>query len=185
LLFAIECTKADGVFTMRDAPTGTVRVVANKRGDRSGSTPFGKVYYPGTEDASKAGVVTIRDGEKVEGVEIRVPQLDKRIFITGRVVYRDGTPAKKISVHLADGGYGVRLAETDETGAFRAPLLTGKAGRIYGALNLYGPIVSRCEEYAKLAQGRGFLTVRTPEVAFAGDADLAEVVLTLPVGACR
>lgn len=185
LLFAIECTKDDGVFTMRNAPTGTVRVVANKRGDHSGKTPFGKVYYPGTEDASKASVVTIRDGEKVEGVEIRIPQLDKRIFVTGRVVYRDGTPAKKISVELANGNYGVRLVETDENGAFRAPLLLGKAGRIFGELSLYGPSVSRCEEYAKLALGRGFLTVRTPEIAFAGDADLPDVVLTLPVGACR
>jgi hypothetical protein len=185
LRFAIECTKDDGVFTMRNAPTGTVRVVANKRGDHSGKTPFGKVYYPGTEDASKASVVTIRDGEKVEGVEIRIPRLDKRIFVTGRVVYRDGTPAKKISVELANGNYGVRLVETDETGAFRAPLLMGKAGRIFGELSLYGPSVSRCEEYAKLALGRGFLTVQTPEIAFAGDADLADVVLTLPVGACR
>lgn len=185
LRFAIECTKDDGVFTMSDAPTGTVRVVANKRGDRSGSTPFGAVYYPGTEDASKAGVVTIRDGEKVEGVEIRIPRLDKRIFITGRVVYRDGTPAKKISVDLAEGNYGVRLVETDESGAFRAPLLTGKAGRIYGQLSVFRQSELRCEEYAKLAQGRGFLAVRTPEIAFAGDADLADVVLTLPVGACR
>ena len=185
LRFASACTKEEGVFTMRDAPTGTVRVVANKRGDRSGSTPFGKVYYPGTEDVSKAGVVTIREGEKVEGVEIRVPRLDKRIFVTGRVVYRDGTPAQKVSVDLANGNYGVRLVETDENGAFRAPLLMGKAGRIYGELNLYGPRVTRCEEYAKLALGRGFLTARTPEVAFAGEADLGDLVLTLPVGACR
>lgn len=156
---SMGCSDADGAFQLPDAPSGTYRLVANKPGRVTPDTPFGAVYSHG---------VTVRPGERVEGVEMRIPRMEKLVFVSGRVVREDGTAAKNVSVVWTNGRDTADLARTNAAGEFRVPAFAGQTGRISGVR-----YDLRCE------------VARTPELVIDGAGDVAAVVLRLPAPACH
>lgn len=82
-------TKA-GKFMFEMVPPGQYYLVLNSDGRTRAREPFPTLFYPGTEDFSKAVAVTVPDGGTVENLEFRVPSVRKTIELTGRVLFSDG-----------------------------------------------------------------------------------------------
>ena len=156
---SMGCSDADGAFQLPDAPSGTYRLVANKPGRVTPDTPFGAFY---------SDAVTVRPGDRVEGVEMRILRMEKLVFVSGRVVREDGTAAKNVSVVWTNGRDTADLARTNAAGEFHVPAFAGQTGRI-SALQYD----LRCD------------VARTPELVIDGAGDVAGVLLRLPAPACH
>jgi len=93
-------------------------------------------YYPGTFDREKAAVLRVGLGEKVEGLEFRLPDGFSVCTVEGDVVWKDGTPAGEVEVILlcprstAPNGsvieFGATSVRTDAQGHFRLEGLSGE-----------------------------------------------------------
>ena len=174
------CTKADGVYTVKEMPPGTYRIVANRAGKATAATPFPAIYYPGTPDRGKALIVEIGTGA-VAGLDIRIPRLLPRISHAGRLLNQDGEPMSRGSI-VFDGPDQYReRAQVRTDGTFRLEVLAGRPGQLQGEIWPH-ELESRCGAPHPSAP---YGAVHSPSIAVAGDASLSGLVLTLPIRKCE
>ena len=93
-------------------------------------------YYPGTFEREKAQTIRVGLGEKIEGIEFRLPPSFLVRTIEGEVVWSDGTPAANVEVMLlcskSDDQTGFKITtfpervKTDDKGQFRLEILTNE-----------------------------------------------------------
>jgi hypothetical protein len=57
-------------------------------------------YYPGTFEREKATKIRVGLGERIEGIEFRLPAESLVRTIEGEVAWDDGTPAANVDVNL-------------------------------------------------------------------------------------
>lgn len=122
----------NGGFKIEGVPPGVYHLFVEPRGP--GPNASKNYYYPGTFRRDEATPVRMTAGEKVEGLEFRLPAATGVGFVEGRVVRKDGRPAAGVEVLLlcpraaAPEGlifdYGPTRAVTDEQGRFRLEGLT-------------------------------------------------------------
>jgi hypothetical protein len=126
----------DGEFEVEGVPPGGYFLFINlSANDSQDDKPF---YYPGTFEREKATVVRVGLGEKIEGLEFRLPDEFRVRTVEGQVVWKDGTPAANVEVMLlcptSNKAAGLRVeyrpptTKTDEQGRF---LLKGFSGETY------------------------------------------------------
>jgi prealbumin domain-containing protein len=127
-------TGEDGVFEITGAPPGEYFLtleVQNRNYKKN------KVYYyPGTFEREKATKIRVGLGERVDGLEFRLPAESLVRTIEGEVVWDDGTPAADVKVHLlcprstTPDGFAIefsgRNTQTDKEGRFRLEAFTGE-----------------------------------------------------------
>jgi len=129
-------TGQDGVFEIKGAPPGEYVLAFEMQGPDPGKNKI--YYYPGTFEREKAAKIRVGLGERVDGLEFRLPDEYLVRTIEGEVVWGDGTPATNVDVHLLcpgstrPNGFVVEFmppsTRTDNDGRFR---LEGFAGEIY------------------------------------------------------
>ncbi len=180
-------TGAAGQFRVSDFPSGEYFVVANARGVPTGDAPFGAVYWPGTFQRGEAQVVKVSPGEAVENLTIRVPELQRRITLQGRVLFRDGGGAANAFLQLVREPHPEHLpVKTDRDGRFRVQLVAGRLERLRAEWLAYpGKELAQCTEYQQALRQRGYLQFVTDEYPVGGERDASDIVLTLPVAACK
>ena len=182
---ASTCSKDDGTFRIADLPAGEYRGVANRRGTITGQTPFGTVYYPGTEEVSKAAVVKVSAGEKIENLEFRIPKVAGRITFSGRVQHLDGVPGARAYLKSWVGTNGEIVGMSAADGSFSFPVLAGAPVRIYAELDVFFDLLRDCPGFRGTARAKlGSAVLRSQEVFVAGDGDMAGVMMTLPAKSC-
>jgi hypothetical protein len=94
-----EQTAADGAYRFDKIPRGRYLVVVNPGGPGD-EWPHDIQYHPGTDRKEQAHVFDVADGERISGVDFRVPLLAMRT-LRARVVRADGTPVQDASVCVA------------------------------------------------------------------------------------
>jgi hypothetical protein len=129
-------TGAEGGFRAEGVPPGEYVLYVELQGaDYKKNRNY---YFPGTFQREEATRLKVGLGEKVEGVEFRLPEEFKVNALEGQVVWKDGKPAAGVEVMLLcpqsarPEGFAVEFspptALTDEEGRFR---LEGFAGETY------------------------------------------------------
>jgi hypothetical protein len=127
-----ERTDSDGRFNISSIPAGRYLIAANNIRFRDPSDPtlaYPGVFYPGVTDQANAEVITIGPGEKLTGLDIRVPLRKPPSTATIQVVWADGTPVNNAQLTLSDptGESGIGFgAQADEHGRF---LINGFVGQ--------------------------------------------------------
>ena len=127
-------TGEDGVFKIEGAPPGEyVMYLELQSHDHDKNKPY---YYPGTFERDKATKIRVGLGERVDGLEFRLPAEYAVRTIEGHVVWDDGTPAAEVEVHLlcprstTPNGLTIEFmppsTETDKEGRFRLEGFTGE-----------------------------------------------------------
>lgn len=127
-------TGDDGVFEIKGAPPGEYFLTLEMRGpDFDKNKPY---YYPGTFERDKAAKIRIGLGERIDGLEFRLPDGYLARTIEGEVVWGDGTPAANVEVHLlcprstTPNGLVIEFMSprirTDNEGRFRLEGFTGE-----------------------------------------------------------
>jgi hypothetical protein len=185
--YVADCSDEDGKFELDEMPGGLYRLVVNRSGRQTASSPFPTLYYPGVADKEKATVVTIGDGQHLEGLDIRAPAVSRRIRISGRIQFRDGTPVPEGRVNFAsaDGAYR-EYAKAKDDGTFELTVVAGFAGEVSGEIWVDRDTAAKCPDFqAKLNPG-GYIAILHPTpVATLGVADQLNVLLTFPFASCR
>jgi hypothetical protein len=144
------------------------------------------LYYPGTVDKDKATIVTIGEGEHLDSLDIRVPALSRRIRVSGRMQFDDGTPIPEQSVNFiaADGGYR-EYARTADDGSFQLTLVAGVSGEVRGEIWVDRDSAARCPDFGAKLNPRAMIAILSPPpVAVAGTNDHSGVLLTFPFASC-
>ena len=129
-------TGEDGGFEVEGAPPGEYLLYLElQHREYSKNRPY---YYPGTFEREKASTIRLGLGERVEGLEFRLPDEYRVTTVEGQATWADGTPAANVDVMLLcpqskkpDGfvvEFGPTSAKTDEQGRFR---LEGFIGQTY------------------------------------------------------
>lgn len=126
-------TGADGGFEVQGAPPGEYLLYIDLEGRNNSQKPY---YYPGTFQRDKAMVIRVGLGERVEGLEFRLPSEFVVRTVEGEVTWNDGTPATNVEVHLlcpqstAPDGLAIEFSPTttytDNQGRFRLEGFTGE-----------------------------------------------------------
>jgi hypothetical protein len=69
---------------------GRYQLVVNPDDSRDPDFPYRKTFFPGVHERVAAGVVTVREGEQVSGVDIRLEQAFAQRHLSVRVTWADG-----------------------------------------------------------------------------------------------
>jgi hypothetical protein len=168
-------------------PAGQYRMVVNRSGRPTSQSPFPTLYYPGTADKQKATVVTIADGEHLENLDIRIPELARRIRITGRMQFRDGAPVVGGDVKFvsSDGKY-EETSTTKKDGSYSLTIVAGAPGKIEGKIMVDRNSAAKCPDFgAEIKRGGWVAFLAPPPVSMVTEADQSDVTLVYPFGSCR
>lgn len=182
-----SCTEKDGTYKLEMMPPGEYRVVVNKSGLVTASSPFPKLYAPGTTDIRNARIVTILNGDVHERVDIQIPSLAKRVRLSGRLTFLDGSPASHQIVRFrsAQNSQGKEVP-TWRDGAFDFLVIAGQPGELLGEMIVTESDLKRCPQIpAKLAPYGLVAFVHTPSASISGEADQSGIVLTFPFRPCE
>lgn len=186
-----DCTGEDGGFAITELAPGNYVLVANDENKITSSEPFPTLYYPNVFEREKAGVVTVRAGDHLEGFNIYVPKAEETVTVEGVLLYSDGKPVVEESVQFKAGKTGANVegdvrVTTDDKGRFRLKILKGLQGELYGDLYTYLSEYENCPQLDAIVKkegGRG--DVKTPALKIRTDADLFDVELKYPFPGCK
>lgn len=181
------CSNSDGEYSIERIPPGAYRLVANRGGVPSASEPFGRLYYPGTSEQEKAGVLDVAGGQHLEGIDLRVPELAQRIQLRGRLIFSDGVPlAEQWISFLGLDGRGGQGSRTDAGGNFVVRILAGRPGQLTGHLNFWSGLESSCPQLAEaLGDNRRALRLESRPTFVSGTEDLSGIEVVFPFPSCE
>jgi hypothetical protein len=127
-------TTTEGRYGFENVPPGDYLLGINLINSRDSQCPP-RIYFPGVADSSAATLITIKEGEDLNDLNIKLlPDADE-VEIEGTVLWLNGTPATHAAVSLNNGIMN-RQTGTDSTGRF---VVKGVAGCTYQLMSFtYG-----------------------------------------------
>ena len=112
-------SRTDGSFATIKLPAGRYRVGVDLGINRQASEAYGRTYYPGTLDRSKATEIEIAPNLPEPHILFTLPNPRPTVQLRGRVVYETGNAAPGVDVFFSPvGGYSTEQLWTDEKGGF-------------------------------------------------------------------
>ncbi len=169
----------EGFFKFVHIPPGEYLVLVNPDDSRTPEFPFQRTFHPGVQDRDAATLVTLRAGERIEGVDIRLqPQFALR-RLGVRVVWADGRSIDQFVYVVAKGTDNSELTSTAST----------DKGVSVGELKIFP--TEQYEVQAKLtcrysderSEGPG-ATLQSTVLGLKPGDDRTEITLTIPATSC-
>lgn len=187
-----SCSNANGEFIFTDVSPGQkYLLVANPYGRISGIEPFRTTFYPGVTEKESAKLVSIGPNRTLSGLEIKVPQIEPVVTVSGTIVYSDGKPvtAEWVDFRANDGQS--EFAEkqstgSDESGKFTFRIPKGIKGVVSADKNPWLRY-ARCEELIRFLNERVKVSdpVETNEIEIDATRDIEGLTLVLPMPSCK
>lgn len=132
-------TNAEGRFEFKEVPPGSYLIGFRILGSTNTEPlPYSRIYYPGVPTRAQAGVVNIKEGERLRDLELRLMPRLEEINLEGAVVWEDGRPAPGAGVNVSlfeEGEMTVyKWLKADERGRFTLKLFSGASYRVSASL---------------------------------------------------
>lgn len=190
--FHFDCTDENGNFSIKELPRASYILSVNNNGKISSDEPFKTFYYPGVSERARAAVLTIGEGEIIEGITVNVPAVEETITVEGLLLYEDGKPVVEELVQFkaaeaVEGTEGDAHTRTDAQGRFSLKILKGRKGTLYGAMYAYIGKFKKCPKLESIIKkdGRSSLEITTPALKVEGENNLYNVELKFPFPGCE
>ena len=142
-------------------------------------------------EKEKATVVTIREGEKLENYDIRIPSQLPTNVIQGVLLHSNGKPVSKgyidFKAEATHGNYERDVsAVTDEQGRFSFKVLQGTVGWLRGYISLYFGKYTDCPQANELLKGtvNRSVDVDAEIVKIEVTRDIKDIKLIVPFAFC-
>lgn len=124
-------TDKDGRFEFSELKPGRYVLGVNIDRDPDGRNPYRATFFPGVPSLAQAKIITLARGEKLKGIELRLPGPLPLSKISGVVVWRDGRPVADAHLDLKNTSERIRgrslgSAQTDKRGRFTLRVLQGQ-----------------------------------------------------------
>lgn len=162
-------TDSEGRFSISNVPAGRYLMAINKtrfRNPNDSTLAYPGVFYPGVVDKANAEVITVGPGEKLTGLDFRVPLRRPPSVAVIKVVWADGSPVENAHLTLhdptgnTDVGYG---AQADENGVFTLNGYVGQKVTVEARSNReYTPLGDRYEPMERCEKVQ--VTLEKPKV---------------------
>jgi 5-hydroxyisourate hydrolase-like protein (transthyretin family) len=128
-------TASDGSYELRNIRSGQYYLGINLLSTPSEKMPYARIFYPGTEDPSRASIVIVQDAPGARTYNFPIPAPQKQHSVEGAVYWPDGRPAESVTIMLEDirGPWMtfVVSATTDPKGHFEVIPFDGTVYRIH------------------------------------------------------
>jgi len=163
-----------GEYELKQVAPGRYLLGVNITSSPDKESPFPRTFYPGTIDPSKAMVIEIGLGQKLSGLDIRLPPSLPEYVVRGFVTWPDSSVAAGVDVYLEDIAYRGWCVngcnqKTDSQGQFEL--------RGYSGLNYR--VVATADRIVEKAQRENFFGVTSP-FRLDGDTGALKLVLSQP-----
>ncbi len=128
--FLYATTDADGYFEFKIVPPGDFWLGYHLlNAPLQEGQPYARTYLPGVPSRAMARVLTVKEGQSLNGLTLQMPPPLSSRTVEGVVVWPDGKPALGASVYLSLTEEGAMSASstitTDEKGRFTLKLYEG------------------------------------------------------------
>jgi hypothetical protein len=126
-------------------------------------------------------------GRHVEGIDIRVTELARRIDLRGRLTFSDGVAvANKPATFSAHAGRYRQNGRTDGEGRFEMRILAGRPGMLSGEIMISRQQASACPEAGKKFEPEEIAAfLQSTPYPVAGDVNLAEIRVVFSFPSCK
>lgn len=165
---------------------GSYRIVVNRDGRLTAEEPFGRLYYPGTPDVEKAGVLTVAAGQHRSRADIHIPKLAPRIELRGRLIFNDGVPLPNQWLDFrASVGTDHQRGRTDANGNFAIQILSGRVGELTGEISIWRELEGACPQFRAKFHPNGFAaSLKSTPYPIAVNASLFQIEVMFPFPSC-
>lgn len=188
-----DWTNADGKFAIEEIPFGSYVIVLNEDARISSYEPFKRFYYPNVYEREKAMIIDVNEGDELEAIEIRIPEMREVATVEGSFLSSDGKPVTGAGIffkaentdELVDGN---AFGRTDENGKFLLRVLKGLHGEFVGEVTVHESEFKDCPQVIALLKEKGGLnwrSVRTDASKIQTQNDVGPVELMLPFPSCN
>lgn len=126
-----EYTDKQGRYDFDGVPPGRYLLGINIADVPNKVTPYSKLYHPSGNTPTRANVITVGEGQKLDGFDFHLPPPLAEHKITGTAYLQDGKPAAGATLELYDlerpekSVWGVNV-ETDAQGRFTVNAFKGR-----------------------------------------------------------
>ena len=179
------CTDANGHFNIDDISLGEYFLIANDDNVITSNEPFPLTYYPGVLEKSKATVLIVASGDKLQDFDIHIPSQRPTRTIQGRLLFSDGRAAEGESVEFASEEKSGQnqdhvYARTDAEGRFKLSVLEGSKGTLHGSLYAHSRDLPNCPQIDKLVKAYKDVETKRIKLELNRDHEDLELVFTVP-----
>lgn len=180
-----DCSKEDGRFVLKEMPVGRYRLVVNRSGVITAREPFPAIYYPGTTEQAKGEIVTVADGQHLDGLDIRIPELARRVTIRGRLIFQDSEKAAGQGVTIRYETGKTTRTTSDAEGRFRFEIVAGQTGVACGEIMLSRDEAAACPHFGAVFNPGGWAALlQSSSVPVSASMEADEVTLVFPFRSC-
>ena len=166
----------EGRYEFKRIPPGRYYLGIRLDGIRDPDFPYPRMYYPGVSAPEQAIVISIAEGQRLEGYDLTLPPRLAERAVEGVVVWPDGRPAAGASVTLMLTEYSYNSpggsASADDEGRFRLQAFEGMNYWINALVSIPGGNPSQ-------------MHAEPQDIPANGNVSAIRLVITSPMGNCR
>lgn len=181
------CTDERGEFSISTIQPGNYVLIANSEGKIDAEQPFSTLYYPGVPSKENAGVLAVEAGQYHLNVEFQIPELNRLIEISGRVLFADDKPVEGIWVNFkptSQEKFSTESLMTDKEGRFLIKVPFGAVGAVQASKYFSEYTHPNCSTILSLAKESGS-SLNTNELEVDGTRSIVNAVLRFPFDFCK
>jgi len=180
-----DCSEKDGRFVLKRMPAGQYRLAANRSGVITAREPFPTIYYPGTTEQAKGEIVTVADGQHLDGLDIRIPELARRVTIRGRLIFQDSEKAAGQGVTIRYETGKTTRTTSDAEGRFGFEIVAGQTGVACGEIMLSRDEAVACPQFGAVFNPGGWVALlQSSSVSVSASMEADEITLVFPFRSC-